>query len=149
VKFIQVGYMVKKEGVPENFKKFAGQKRIFWVSSSADYVDMFTKYSPMWDRYPATKTAVAYLKPLDYYDPKPQDPKKKPVNGVPLRVVVTNKATEVLGEKLQPVAQVTARTLLGAFTGSLNTGSKKYVKFLTASSTERWVDANDIQILEQ
>ena len=150
VKFIQVGYIIKKEGVPEKYKQYAGKKSVFWVSSSADYVEMFTKYNLMFDRYPATKLAVTYIKPIDYYEPKPEDPKKKKngVSGMPVKAVVSKYKTAVLGERLTPIATVEPDTLLGAYLGGLDTGQKKYVRFMTASGTERWADEKNVQIFE-
>ena len=149
VKFIQVGYIVKKEGVPEKYKQYAGKKMIFWVSSSTNYVDIFTKYNLMWERYPSTKLPVSYFKPLDYYEAKPENPENKisGVNGAPLKAVISKRKTRILGEQLLPVATVESETLLGAYLGGLDTGQKKYVKFLTVSGTERWADENNVKIL--
>ena len=150
VKFIQAGYIVKKDGLPDQYKQYAGKSSTFWVSSSADYVDIFSKYNLMFDRYPTTKLAVSIKKPLDYYDPPKEDPNKKKtgVSGLPVKAVISKRQTKILGEKMLPIATVEPQTLLGAYLGGLNTGQKKYVKFLTASGTERWADAANVQILE-
>ncbi len=144
VKFIAVGFIYKKDGLPASLKPYAGQKRTFWVSSSSDYVDIFPKYKTMFEVYPNTVVSVAYMKPMDYYDQK----KTSGVSGPTGPAVVSRWTTEILGEKFQPIANVKPRTLLGVYLGSLNTGSKKYVKFLTESGTERWADSETIQILE-
>jgi hypothetical protein len=149
VKFIQAAYIVKKEGVPAKYKQFAGKKSIFWVSASADYVDLFSKYNLMFDRYPSTKTAVAYIKPQDYYDQKPPNPATPGVNGMPLKAVVSTSQAKILGDKLDHIATVQPQTLLGAYLGGLDTGEKKYVKFLTISGTERWAEEDNVQIFDK
>ena len=150
VKFIQVGYIVKKDGIPEKYKKFAGTKSVFWVSASADYVDIFSKYNLMFDRYPNTKLAVSYMKPLDYYEAPAEDPNKKRngVSGLPIKAVVSKRQTRILNEKMMPIVTVEPQTLLGAYLGGLDTGQKKYVRFLTASGTERWADESNVQIFD-
>jgi hypothetical protein len=140
VKFIQVAYLVKKEGLPTIAQQYAGKSYTMWVSSSKDYVDVFDYFNPMFVKYQKTKTAVAYKKPLDYYD--------KDVKGIPVKAVVSIADTEVLNEKLQLYCKVEKQVLLGEFIGSLNTGTKKYIKFRTVDNTERWADALTIKIIE-
>ena len=140
VKFIQVGYIVKKDGIPESLKKFAGKSFTMWVSSNKDYVDMFDFFAPMYTQYPNTKTATAYKKPLNFYDG---------VKGLPARAVVSIANTKVLNEKMQFLCNVEKQVLLGEYTGSLNTGKRKFIKFRTVDYTERWADSTTIKIIEK
>jgi hypothetical protein len=149
VKFIQVGYTVKGDAAPTPYKNLNKKKVMFWVSSSADYVETFTKYKPMFDVWPNTVAAIKYKKPLDYFDPQPQStPPVSGVNTMPIKAVVSRRKTAVLSEKLAPIATAETDTLLGAYLGSLDTGTKKYVRFLTIDGRERWADENNIQILD-
>jgi len=141
VKFIQVGFIVKKDGLPEAFKSYAGKKYTFWVSSSSDYVDKFDFFKTMFDKYPATSAIVAYKKPLDYYDTG--------VKGLPHRLVVSTRNMQVLDSKMQPFVNVENQTLLGEYLGELNTSKKRFVKFRTIDNTERWANSNDIKIIER
>jgi hypothetical protein len=141
VKFIQAGFIVKKDGVPDLFKAYAGKKYTFWVSSSTDYVDKFDYYKPMFDKYSGTAAIVAFKKPLDFYDTE--------VKGFPHRLVVSVNDLQVLDDKMQPYVDVEKQTLLGEYIGELNTSKKSYVKFRTVDNTERWAEADNIKIIER
>jgi len=141
VKFIQVGYLIKKEGLPESVKKYAGKSYTMWVSSSKDYIDSFDFFNLMFEQYPNTKNIVAYKKPLNYYD--------KPIKGLPTRAVVSIADTHVLDEKMQFLCKVEKQVLLGEYVGSLNTGKRKFIKFRTIDNTIRWTDATTIKIIER
>lgn len=142
VKFIQVGYLVKKEGLPAAFKSYAGKSYTMWVSSSSTYVDKFDYFKQMFEQYPNTKTVVAYKKPLSYYD--------KDVKGVPsTKVVVSIADTRVLNEKMQAYCTVEKQVLLGEFIASLNTGKAQFIKFRTVDNTERWADSRTVKIIER
>lgn len=140
VKFIQAGYVVKKEGLPAAFKQYAGKSFTMWVSSSKDYVDIFDFYQPMFDQYPKTKEIVAYKKPLNYYS--------SGVKGFPSKAVISIANTSVLDEKMQVYCRVEKQVLLGEFTGCLNAGNTTYVRFRTVDNTERWADARTVKIFE-
>jgi len=137
VKFIEVGYLIKKENPPVAMKPLAGKKFTFWVSSSASYVEIFQNYLPMLEKYPSTKVEVAYKKPLNYYNG---------VMGFFSRPVVTVKNTNVLNEKMQAIIPVESQTLLGDYLMSLDTGKAKYIKFKTVDRTERWVMEKDVRV---
>ena len=139
VKFIQLGYVVKKDGLPDFFKKYAGQKYTFWVSSSSDYVDIFDFYKHMFEKYPSTESIVALKKPLDFYA----------LSGFPSRAVVSTADTMVMNENLKPFVHVRERTLLGEYLGELDTKSKKYIRFRTVDNKERWADASHLKIIEK
>ena len=141
VKFIQVGYIVKKEGLPAAFKAYAGKSYTMWIASSKDYVDVFDYFKPMFLQYPKTKTVVTFKKPLDYYDAT--------VKGFTTKMVVSTTGTKILNEKMQPYCTVERFVLLGEFLGSLVQGKTKYIKFLTVDNTERWVDSRTVKIIAQ
>ena len=140
VKFIQVGYIVKKEGLPESLKKFAGKSFTMWVSSNKDYIDLFDFYNPMFAQYPNTKTPTTYKKPLNYYDG---------VKGIPARAVISIASTKVLDEKMKFMCNVEKNVLLGEYIGNLNTGKRKFIKFRTVDNTERWTDLSTVKIIEK
>lgn len=137
VKFIEVAYLIKKDGIPDAMKKYAGQTFRYWVSSSANYVQIFPFYKEMFEKYPSTQDEVSYKKPLTYYSG---------LTGIMENPVVTVKATLVLNEKMQPVIKVQALTLLGTYIMGLDTGKVQYIKFRTVDNTQRWVRANDVAI---
>lgn len=137
VKFIEVGYLIKKEDVPASLKPFAGKKYIFWVSSSASYVDIFPFYKNMWQAYPSTQKECSYKKPLDYYGS---------LSGLIRQAVITIRATQVLDGKMQPLAPVPPCTILGQYLMTLDTGKNRYVKFYTLDATHRWVNADFVTI---
>jgi len=138
VKFIQVGYLIKKDGAPQAVAAQAGKSFTFWVSSSASYVEIFPFYKTMWEKYPATQKETAYKKPLDFYSG---------VTGVSAKIVVTTRATRVMDEAFKRPLAVGAQTLLGEYLVSLDTGDGQYVKFKTVDQTLRWVAARDIKII--
>ncbi|HBG69665.1 MAG: hypothetical protein A2W93_12125 [Bacteroidetes bacterium GWF2_43_63] len=141
VKFIQVGYIVKKEGLPAAFKAYAGKSYTMWIASSKDYVDVFDYFKQMFLQYPNTKTVVTFKKPLDYYDTT--------VKGFTTKMVVSTSDTKILNEKMQPYCTVERFVLLGEFLGSLVQGKTNYIKFLTVDNTERWVDSRTVKIIAQ
>lgn len=137
VKFIEVGYLIKKDGLPASLKSQAGKKFTFWVSSSSDFVDIFPYYKNMWEKYPSTQNETAYKKPLDFYDG---------VSGLIQKPVVTVRSTQVLDEGLRNPLPVRSATLLGDYIMTLNTGKGSYVKFRTLDNSLRWVKADDAAI---
>ncbi len=132
VKFIEVAYLVKKDGIPESMKPFAGKQFSYWVSSSTEYVEIFSVYKDMLSKYPATQAEVAYKKPLTFYSG---------LKGMIINPVITRKATQVLDEKMQPFIMVGPSTLLGEYLMALDTGVTRFIKFKTVDNTERWVRA--------
>jgi len=138
VKFIEVGYVVKKDGLPANMKSKAGMKVSYWISSSTNYIAQFDYYNDMLTQYPNLQSEVAYRKPLDFYSGV------KGVSGNQAIPVITKRKTYVLDEKMQPLISVQAGTLLGVYLMSLNTGTTNFVQFRTIDNTERWVNADSI-----
>ena len=137
VKFIEVAYLVKKDGIPESMKPYAGKQFSYWVSSSADYVEIFSIYKNMLTKYPSTQAEVAYKKPLTFYTG---------LKGTIMNPVITKKSTQVLDEKMQPIILVKSRTLLGEYLMALDTGACRFIKFRTVDNTERWVRADNVKI---
>jgi hypothetical protein len=140
VKFIEVAYLVKKDGLPAAMKPYAGKQFRYWVSASSNYVEIFPYYSNMFAKYPSTQQEVSYKKPLTYYSG---------VKGFAANPVISVKPAHVLDEKMQPFILVQPRTLLGEYIMSLDTGKTKYIKFRTIDNTERWVRAGDVTIKNQ
>jgi len=140
VKFIEVAYLMKKDGLPSSLKAYAGKKIIYWLSSGATYVDIFPYYSNMFAQYPNTQSETAYKKPLDFYSGVKGFTENQPVP------VITKRKTYVLDEKLQPIISVQAGTLLGIYMMNLNTGTSSFIQFRTIDNTERWVNADSILI---
>jgi len=137
VKFIEVAYLVKKEGIPEAMKAYAGKQFIYWVSSGSSYVDIFTTFKDMLARYPSTQAEVAYKKPLTFYSG---------LKGTLINPVITHSLTQILNDKMQPFILVQPRTLLGEYLMTLDTGVCRFIKFRTVDSTERWVRADYVNI---
>lgn len=137
VKFIEVGYLVKKENPPMAMKPYAGKSFIYWVSSASTYVEIFAYFKDMWAKYPSTQNEVSYKKPLDYYSG---------VSGAISQPVITTRFVYILDDKMQPFKPVKSGTLLGEYLLCLNTGDSKYIKFRTVDNTERWVSADAVNI---
>ncbi|HEY4785965.1 MAG TPA: hypothetical protein VIH57_07945 [Bacteroidales bacterium] len=137
VKFIEVGYLVKKDGLPSSMKPYAGKSYTYWVSSSSNYVDIFPFYKNMWQAYPGTQQESSYKKPLDYYSS---------LTGFFSQAVITKRATQVLNNKMQPIIPVPSQTLLGQYLMTLDTGRVIFIKFRTVDNTERWVKADFVTI---
>jgi len=138
VKFIEVGYIVKKDRLPANMKAKAGMKVSYWISSSTNFIVQFNYYKDMLAKYPNLQTEVAYRKPLDFYSGVKGITDDKPIP------IITKRKTYVLDSKLQPVIPVQAGTLLGVYVMSLNTGTANFIQFKTVDNTERWVNADSI-----
>ena len=138
VKFIEVGYVVKKDGLPANLKAKAGMKVSYWVSSSTNYIAQFDYFNDMLKQYPNLQADIAYRKPLDFYSGV------KGISDNQAIPVITKRKTCVLDEKMQPLISVQAGTLLGVYLMSLNTGTTNFVQFRTIDNTERWVNADSI-----
>jgi hypothetical protein len=68
------------------------------------------------------------------------------MKGLPEKMVVTIRMTQVLDEQFKGPLKVPSQTLLGEYLASFDTGKKKYVKFKTVDNTLRWVPATDITI---
>jgi hypothetical protein len=138
VKFIEVGYVVKKDGLPANMKAKAGMKVSYWISSSTNFIVQFDYFKDMLAQYPNLQAEVAYRKPLDFYSGV------KGISENHAIPVITKRKTYVLDEKMQPLISVQTGTLLGVYLMSLNTGTANFVQFRTIDNTERWVNAESI-----
>jgi hypothetical protein len=138
VKFIQVGYIVKKDGLPANLKPFAGKSYSMWVSSSNSYIDIYDNFNTMFSQYPKTQPVVAYKKPLNYYSGV--------LKGLSGKLLVTATGTAILNEKMQPFVKVEAGVLLGEYLQSLQARSVVWYQFRTVDKTLRWVNANHVKM---
>lgn len=140
VKFIQVGYIMKKDGLPESLKSFAGKSFSMWVSASSAHIDVYENYSTMFSHYPKTQQVVAYKKPLDYYSGV--------LKGIHGKMLVTAEHTTVLDEKMQPLVKTEPEVLLGELVQSLRTPKVTWYKFRTVDRKLRWVNANHVKMYE-
>jgi hypothetical protein len=138
VKFIQVGYIMKKDGLPDNLKTFAGKSYSMWVSASTQHVDIYENFSPMFSHYPRTQQVVAYKKPLDYYSGT--------LKGLAGKVIVSAEYTTILDEKMQPLVKVEPDVLLGEMVQTLQTSKVTWYKFRTVDKKQRWVNANHVKM---
>lgn len=138
VKFIEVGYQFVKTGLPQSSQKYAGVVYRYWVSSSINFVTKFSSAKDMLAQYPNLTNEVKYKKAIGTLGE---------LSGLFPKAVITKVATSLYDANLRPSIRVESHTLLGNYIMSLNTGTTTYVKFKTIDNTERWVQANDIQII--
>jgi hypothetical protein len=144
VKFIRVGFSVMAESAPLDWKKRAREKVTFWVSSSANYVDQFNSEAEMLRAYPGIEAYSRWMKPLDYYD--------KQVKG--LWGITTGKGLvstgfiTVFDEELRPVGRATPDMLLGVLEMELKNGQETYYRFRTENNRPRWVNSQQVKILQ-
>jgi hypothetical protein len=103
-------------------------------------VDIFPYFKGMWEKYPSTQYDVRYKKPTDYYKGY------KGMTGLPLKPVLTIRATQVFDEQFKNPVSVPTQTLLGEYLMAFDTGKTKYIKFKTVDNTLRWAPAADIII---
>jgi hypothetical protein len=140
VKFIEVGYQFLKTGLPTSIQKYAGVVYRYWVSSSSNYITKLNSAKEFLASYPNLANEVKYKKAIGTLGE---------LSGLFPKAVITKVATSLYDENLHPSIKVESKTILGNYLMSLNTGTTNYVKFKTIDNTERWVKANDIQIINQ
>lgn len=140
VKFIQIAFLVKKEGLSAGLKQYAGRTYTAWVSSSSSYVNLYSTEKEALSQYPTLASILSYKKPLDYYQSN--------LKGLFKHAVVCTKKTFIYDENLNAFTQVEAKTILGEFMGKLQTKTKTYIKFRTIDQQERWVTEQDAQLIE-
>lgn len=138
VKFIEVGYQFVKTGMPKNSEKYAGMVYRYWVSSSSNFVTKFNTAKEMLAQYPSLANEVKYKVPIGTL---------AGLSGLFPKPIITTKTTVLRDSNLTPTITVQAHTLLGNFVMSLDTGKGTLIKFRTIDNTERWVNANDVQYL--
>lgn len=141
VKFIEVGFVVNGEKAPADRKGLNKKKTIYWVSSSLNYVDIFSSYKSMFDTYPDTLKATPWMKPLDFF--KSTD---KTIKGVEMPRLIARGNVSVLDDRFRTIAKVDAGTLLGQLIMTIHTGKDNYYQFLTVDNTRRWVLDHNVQL---
>ena len=143
VKFIRVGFSVKAESAPLEWKKRGQEKVTFWVSSSANYVEQFATEAAMRSAYPGIEGYSRWMMPLNYYD--------KPVNGFQGNAAKGLVATDhivVYDEQMRPVGRAEPDMLLGILEVELKNGRQSYYRFRTQNNRQRWVNSQQVKILQ-
>lgn len=136
VKFIEVAWVVKAENAPAAYKSKNKKRTVYWVTSSTNYVEIFSYYKTMWDAYPSTKNSTGWMKPSDYFDLK----------GIAMPRLLTKVRTPILNDRLVVINTADANTLLGQLIMSLHTGRGEFLQFKTIDNTLRWVDKRYIHL---
>lgn len=137
VKFIEVGYQFVKTGLPQSSQKYAGVVYRYWVSASTNYVTKFSSAKDMLASYPNLANEVKYKKAIGTLGE---------LSGLFPKAVITKQSTMLRDSNMKPSLRVEAKTLLGNYLMSLNTGNSTFIKFKTIDNTERWVEAKDVII---
>lgn len=142
VKFIEVGFVINGSKAPTNLKSQNKKKTLFWVSSSASFVEEFTSYKSMFELYPDTQRLTPWMKPLHFFDAV--------LKGIPLPRLLTTSIASVLDEQFQVIAIVQPNTLLGKMTQWIDTNTnERFYKFTSVDNTQRWVNAKNIILQTQ
>lgn len=142
VKFIEAAYVVVGSEAPEKFKSLDGQRVSFWVSSSSKYVEVLASVKELQQRYPSGYNQTKWMKAPGVNSGS----KDEPLKGFLGQALITLKSSNVLDDKFQVIAKVSANTLLGELVMTLNTGKGQFYKFKTVDNTNRWVHASGIKI---
>jgi hypothetical protein len=136
VKFIEVAYVINGVKAPASLKSKNKQRMSFWVSSSINFVEVFSFFKNMYDAYPKTMSDTGWMKPVDFFTLK----------GIPMPRLLTKARTPILNERLIAINVAEPNTMLGQFIMSLNTGRGEFFQFRTVDNTIRWVDKRFIQL---
>jgi hypothetical protein len=140
VKFIQVAFLVKKEGLSKGLQQYAGKTYSMWVSASSNYVNIYDTEKELLSNYPNLASVISYKKPLDFYTAN--------LKGMYKTSVVSIINSEIYDENMNAYTKVLERTLLGEYIGELKMPSKTLVQFRSIDQLERWVDKKNIKIIE-
>lgn len=136
VKFIEVAFVVKAQYAPAKYKNQNKKRYTYWVSSSSNYVEIFTYYKTMWDAYPKTQNATGWMKPVDYFNLK----------GIPMPRLLTRFKAPILNDRLVAINVAQPNTILGQYIMGLNTGNAEFLQFRTIDNQLRWVEKRYIQL---
>lgn len=136
VKFIEVAFVVKAQYAPAKYKNQNKKRYTYWVSSSSNYVEIFTYYKTMWDAYPKTQNATGWMKPVDYFNLK----------GIPMPRLLTRFKAPILNDRLVAINVAQPNTILGHYIMGLNTGNAEFLQFRTIDNQLRWVEKRFIQL---
>ena len=136
VKFIEVAFVVKAQYAPSKYKNQNKKRYTYWVSSSSNYVEIFTYYKTMWDAYPKTQNATGWMKPVDYFTLK----------GIPMPRILTRFKAPILNDRLVAINVAQPNTILGHYIMGMNTGTAEFLQFRTVDNQLRWVEKRFIQL---
>jgi len=136
VKFIELAYVINGAKSPPSLKTQNKKRVSYWVSSSANYVDIYTYYKQMFDTWPKTSAFTAWMKPMDFFTLK----------GLSMPVLLTKTLTPVLDDSLKAVNYVRPYIILGQLIMQLDTGNKQFMQFRTIDNQVRWVDKQYISL---
>jgi len=136
VKFIEVAYVIHGVNAPAEMKAKNKQRISYWVSSSTNYVDIFTYYKEMFDAWPRTSAVTSWMKPPDFFSLK----------GISIPLLISRSTAPVLNDNLVPINHVQPNVILGRFIMELNTGRDSFMQFRTIDNHLRWVEKKYITI---
>lgn len=136
VKFIEVAFVVRAQYAPAKYKNQNKKRYNYWVSSSSNYVEIFSYYKNMFDAYPKTQNYTGWMKPVDYFTLK----------GMPMPRILTRARTPILNDQLVAINMAEPNTILGQYIMGLNTGKAEFLQFRTIDNKIRWVERRFIQL---
>jgi len=136
VKFIEVAFVVRAQYAPAKYKNQNKKRYNYWVSSSSNYVEIFSYYKNMFDAYPKTQNYTGWMKPVDYFTLK----------GMPMPRILTRARTPILNDQLVEINMAEPNTILGQYIMGLNTGKAVFLQFRTVDNKIRWVERRFIQL---
>ncbi len=136
VKFIEVAFVVRAQYAPAKYKNQNKKRYNYWVSSSSNYVEIFSYYKNMFDAYPKTQNYTGWMKPVDYFTLK----------GMPMPRILTRARTPILNDQLVAINMAEPNTILGQYIMGLNTGKSEFLQFRTVDNKIRWVERRFIQL---
>lgn len=136
VKFIEVAFVVRAQYAPAKYKNQNKKRYNYWVSSSSNYVEIFSYYKNMFDAYPKTQNYTGWMKPVDYFTLK----------GMPMPRILTRARTPILNDQLVAINMAEPNTILGQYIMGLNTGKAEFLQFRTVDNKLRWVERRFIQL---
>ena len=136
VKFIEVAFVVRAQYAPAKYKNQNKKRYNYWVSSSSNYVEIFSYYKNMYDAYPKTQNYTGWMKPVDYFTLK----------GMPMPRILTRARTPILNDQLVAINMAEPNTILGQYIMGLNTGKAEFLQFRTVDNKLRWVERRFIQL---
>ena len=136
VKFIEVAFVVRAQYAPAKYKNQNKKRYNYWVSSSSNYVEIFSYYKNMFDAYPKTQNYTGWMKPVDYFTLK----------GMPMPRILTRARTPILNDQLVAINMAEPNTILGQYIMGLNTGKAEFLQFRTVDNKIRWVERRFIQL---
>jgi hypothetical protein len=90
--------------------------------------------------YPGIEAYSRWMKPMNYFD--------SVINGVPVKGLLSTGNIVVFDEALRPIGRATPNMLLGILEMEMKNGNDTYYRFLTENNLQRWVNSNQVKILQ-